>query len=153
MIVSFPIVFYLHAIDKNYKVSTMRIVISLLVLLFSSSIASAETIRREVPANKTSTVGAHATYGPSCTGGAIPKFRVTKAPEHGQVTFKVVSFKLSDKTGRCAGRNVKGTAVIYKPNRGYRGKDVFKVGFKMDMYVSGSAKIRNVVDKYVIEVK
>lgn len=131
----------------------MRLFFSFLILLSISSAAHADTIRREIPANKTSTVGAHATYGPECAGGAIPKFRITKAPEHGKVTFKKVSFKLSEKTGRCAGRSVKGTAVIYKPDRGYRGKDVFKVGFTMDMYVSGSGKIRNVVDKYIIEVK
>ncbi|WP_422375217.1 hypothetical protein [Roseibium sp.] len=73
------------------------------------------------------------------------------APKHGKVSFKQVSGKLQE--GRCAGKTVKGTLVIYKPNKGYKGEDVFKVGFTMDMYVSGSAKIRNVVDKYVITVK
>ena len=131
----------------------MRLLLSCLILFLISTLAHADTIRRTIPPNKSSTVGAHATYGPACRAGAIPQFRITKAPEHGTVSFKQVSFKLSEKAGRCAGRNVKGTAVIYKPNRGYRGDDVFKVGFTMDMYVAGSGKIRNVVDKYVIEVK
>jgi len=131
----------------------MRVFFGCLILLLFSSFAQADTIRRTVPANKTSAVGAHATYGPACTGGAIPKFRIVKAPKHGTVTFKQVSFKLSEKAGRCAGKNVKGTAIIYKPKGGFRGEDVFNVGFTMDMYVAGSGKIRNVVNRYVIEVK
>lgn len=131
----------------------MRVLLSGLILLLISTVAQADTIRRTIPANKTSTVGAHATYGPYCKAGIIPKFRVTKEPEHGTVSFKQATFELSENAGRCAGHKVKGTAVVYKPKRGYRGKDVFKVGFTMDMYVAGSGKIRNVVDKYVIEVE
>lgn len=131
----------------------MRVFLSALILIAVSTIAQADTIRRTIPANKTSAVGAHATYGPFCKAGAIPKMKVTKQPEHGTVTFKQVSYKLSEGAGRCAGQSVKGTAVVYKPKRGYRGKDVFKVGYVMDMYTAGSGKIRNVVDKYVIEVK
>ncbi|MCK7610908.1 hypothetical protein [Roseibium sediminicola] len=78
---------------------------------------------------------------------------MTVPPKHGKVSFKQVSGQLGEKAGRCAGKTVKGTLVIYRPDKGYKGDDVFKVGFVMDMYVSGSAKVRNVVDKYVIKVK
>ncbi|MEO9529805.1 hypothetical protein [Roseibium sp.] len=132
----------------------MRILLSFLVLLFVSSLAHAETVRRTVPANKTSGVGSHATYNRSqCVALAIPKMKVSKEPKNGTVSFKQVSFKLSKDAGRCAGRRVNGVAVYYKPNRGFRGKDDFKVRFTMDMYTAGSAKIRNVVDRYIIEVK
>ncbi len=131
----------------------MRVLLSVIAFFIACTLAQAETVRRTVPANKTSSVGAHATYNQQCHPSAIPKMKVSKAPEHGTVSFKQVSFKLSDRAGRCAGRSVKGTAVYYKPNRGYRGQDVFKVRFTMSMYSAGSAKIRNVVDKYVIDVK
>jgi hypothetical protein len=131
----------------------MRVILSLLILVFASSVAFSDTYRRTIPANKSSVVGSQATIQPGCLSGAPPKMKVTKAPKHGTVSFKRTSGKLNEDAGSCAGKTVKGTLVVYKPNRGYRGQDVFKVGFTMDMYVSGSAKIRNVVDKFVIEVK
>ena len=132
----------------------MRLILSALAFAVVLGTAQADTFRRTVPANKTSSVGANATYTRSgCTAGAIPQYKVSKKPQHGEVRFKQVTFKLSKDAGRCAGTKVKGTAIIYKPNRGYRGKDTFKVGYKMDQYVSGSAKIRYVVDRYIVEVK
>ncbi|MCV0427313.1 MAG: hypothetical protein K5905_17770 [Roseibium sp.] len=131
----------------------MRLIISCLTLLLISTFAQADTVRETVPANKASVVGSQATILPGCLSGAAPDMKVTMAPKHGTVSFKRTSGTLNEEAGRCAGKTVKGTLVIYKPNRGYRGEDVFKIGFTMDMYVSGSAKIRNVVDKYVIKVK
>lgn len=131
----------------------MRIFVSILFLFLVSTFAQADTIRRTVPANKTSGVGAHGTYNEYCNASAIPQMKVSREPKNGKVTFKQVSFKLGEEAGRCAGRSVKGVAVYYKPNRGFRGKDEFKVRFTMNMHISGTAKIRNVVDKYIIEVK
>ncbi|GAB4524643.1 MAG: hypothetical protein Tsb0019_26690 [Roseibium sp.] len=131
----------------------MRYFLGLFVLVIVSSLAHADTIRREVPANRTSGVGVHGTYSAECRPSAVPRMKVAQAPKNGSVSFKQVSFKLSEDAGRCAGKSVKGTAVYYKPNKGFRGKDQFKVRYSMDMYSHGSAKIRNVVDKYVVEVK
>jgi len=131
----------------------MRIFLGLLSLLLLTSFVQAETIRRTVSANKTTSVGAHGTYKQNCQPSAIPRMKVSTPPKNGTVSFKQVSFKLSEDAGRCAGRTVKGTAVYYKPNRGFRGEDVFRVRFTMDMYGHGSGKIRNIVNKYVIKVK
>ncbi|MEL7525522.1 MAG: hypothetical protein AAFN16_07125 [Pseudomonadota bacterium] len=131
----------------------MRSLVFSFLLLLTPTFAQADTFRETVPANKTSVVGAHATYGPLCEGGTIPKMKVTQAPKNGSVSFRQVSSKLSEKAGRCAGKTVKGTLVVYKPNRGFRGEDVFRVRFVMDMHTYGTAKIRNVSNKYVIEVK
>jgi len=131
----------------------MRLFLSCLAFFLISSVALADTIRRTVPANRASSVGAQATYSQStCNGSVIPKFEVTKAPEHGKVSFKQATFKLSEKAGKCAGKRVKGTAVIFRPDKGFRGKDTFKVGFKMEKYI-GNGRIRYVVDRYVITVK
>lgn len=131
----------------------MRILLTCLFVLLGSSIAQADTFRETVPRNKSTVVGSRATTLPGCLTGAPPKMKVRVAPKHGKVTFKQVSGKLGEKAGRCAGKTVKGTLVIYKPDRGYKGDDVFKVGFVMNMHVSGTAKVRNVVDKYIIKVK
>lgn len=128
------------------------LILSVLVLLVPA-LAQADTFRETVPANKTSVVGAHATYGPLCEGGTIPQMKVTQAPKNGSVSFQQVTSKLSEKAGRCAGKTVKGTLVVYKPKRGFRGEDVFRVRFVMNMHTYGTAKIRNVSNKYVINVK
>lgn len=126
--------------------------LSVLILLFPV-LALAETIRETVPANRASAVGSHATYGPDCGGGVIPKMKVTRQPKNGSVSFQQITRTLSEKAGRCAGRPVKGTVVIYTPNRGFRGEDVFNVRFTMDMHTYGTAKIRNISNKYIVQVK
>lgn len=131
----------------------MRIFLACLFILTFPVTAQADTFRETVPRNKATVVGSRATTLPGCVAGVPPKMKVRQAPKHGKVSFKQVSGKLSEKSGRCAGKTVKGTLVIYKPDRGYKGEDVFKVGFVMDMYEAGSGKIRNVVDKYIIKVK
>ncbi|WP_305984302.1 hypothetical protein [Roseibium sp. MMSF_3544] len=131
----------------------MRIFFGFLFLSLFSSLGLADTYRETIPANKASSVGAHAIYGPDCTGGAVPRMKVTQAPKNGTVSFRQVSAKLTEKAGRCAGKSVNGTVVVYKPNRGFRGEDIFKVRFIMDMHTSGTAKIRNVSNKYIVQVK
>lgn len=131
----------------------MRFLFGLVFICLLSSAALADTIRETVRANRATPVGSHAVYGPQCGSGTIPKMKITQQPKHGTVTFKQFSGKLGEKAGRCAGKTVKGTAVIYRPDKGFRGEDVFRVRFVMDMYTYGSTKIRNVSNKYVIQVK
>jgi len=131
----------------------MRFLLSFLMVIFVATTAIADTVRRTVPANKASAVAYHSIYNPDCTAGKIPDFKIKEAPKHGKVSFRVVSVKLDERTGRCAGKDVKASLVVYQPNKGFRGEDVFKVGFVMNMYTSGAADIRNVTDKYIIEVK
>ncbi|MTH96488.1 hypothetical protein [Roseibium sp. RKSG952] len=131
----------------------MRFLIAAISALAATTVASAETVRREVPANKVSVLGANSTFNKStCLPGEIPQYKVTKAPKHGEVSFRTVSYKLSESAGRCAGKPVKATAVVYKPKRGYKGEDTFKVGFTMQRY-SNAAGIRWVQDTYKITVK
>ncbi|MHA7774052.1 hypothetical protein [Roseibium sp. M-1] len=131
----------------------MRFVPGLLIALFVSTTAMAETVRATVPPNKATVVGSGAIYGPDCSAGMIPEFKVKQEPKHGKVSFKLITRKLGEGAGRCAGKTVKGMLVIYQPDKGYKGEDVFKAGFVMNMYTSGAADIRHVVNKYVIQVK
>ncbi|MBN9669271.1 hypothetical protein [Roseibium aggregatum] len=131
----------------------MRLFLSFFILVLMSAIAHADTTRRTVSANRASTVGIHANYNRhTCSGGALPQFRVTQAPKHGSVSFKQGSFKLNEKAGKCAGQRVKGTVVIFKPKSGFRGEDVFKIGYKMEKY-AGSGRISFLVERYIIKVK
>jgi hypothetical protein len=123
-------------------------------LLFIGFVVSAEadTIRRDAAANKASIVGGHSVYNPDCTAGAIPVLKLKKKPEHGTVTFQKHKYKLGKKAGRCAGTQVTGNFILYRPKSGFRGKDTFNVGFVMDHYDEGS-RIRHVVNKFIITVK
>lgn len=131
----------------------MRLFFGFLIAFFVSTAAHADTVRETVPRNKATVVGSGAIYGPDCSAGMIPKFKVKQEPKHGKVSFKVISAKLGEDAGRCAGKTVKGMLVIYQPNKGFRGEDVFAAGFVMNMYTSGAADIRHVVNKYIINVK
>lgn len=131
----------------------MRVFLSLLVFIFFLGSVQAETVHRKAPANKASVVGGHSTFQiMTCTAGAIPRLKVGKKPKNGTVTFRQNSYKLGKDAGRCEGKNVKGMLVVYKPNRGFRGKDVFRVDFPMHRHVAAS-RPSNVSYKYVIEVK
>ena len=133
--------------------NVLRFLVFLCCLLSGVSLALADTHRRTVPANKTSVVNATATFSKGdCSGGALPRFKVSKAPKHGSVSFRKVTFTLTKRAGRCAGKRVKGMEVLYKPANGYRGKDDFKVGFTMNRYVSAGG-VRHVTDSYKITVK
>jgi len=131
----------------------MQFLLGFLMVMFVATTAIADTVRRTVSVNKASPVASHSIYNPDCTAGNIPDFKIREAPKHGKVSFQVISVKLDERTGRCAGKDVKASLVVYQPNRGFRGEDNFKVGFVMNMYTSGAADIRNVVKKFVIEVK
>lgn len=116
---------------------------------------TAETFDRTVSANKTSSVAAHAIYyegSGSCRAGEIPIMKVAKAPGHGKVTIKKTSFKLSKDAGSCAGKRVKGVAILYRPNSGYRGKDTFTLGTSFFRY-DGSSQRSFRSNKYNIKVK
>ena len=116
-----------------------------------STPALAETITREVKANHATPVAGLGTYNTQdCSFGPIPQPRVTQAPKHGKVTFKRVLSSLSK--GRCKGKQIKSTLVIYTPNRGFRGEDSFKTKYSRAKYVNGAALLY-VNDTYNIKVK
>ncbi len=131
----------------------MRVLLSFVVLIFLFGNAQAETVRREAPANKSSVVGGHSTFQTmTCSAGAIPQLKLGKKPKNGTVTFRQSSYKLGKDSGRCKGKNVKGMLVVYKPNRGYRGKDTFRVDFLMHRHVAASRPTQ-VSYKYIVDIK
>jgi hypothetical protein len=92
------------------------------VITVSSAVLASET--RVVTANRPSTIGFYFTYSSeTCYSGAKPKFTVTSGPAHGSVTSAWRGVRVGTDAGRCAGKSVHGTQVIYKPAPGYRGTD------------------------------
>lgn len=130
--------------------------VALAFLLALLGEASAET--RNIPANKTSTIGFYYTYvRNTCNYGSKPKFKLTQAPAHGSVTAKWQGYRMGQEAGYCAGKQVYGMMIVYTPNKGFQGKDAVAFdligsgvypgmgydlsrGFRIDVNVSASVR-------------
>ena len=120
-------------------------------ITFASLAQAAAGEKVTVPANRKSMVGSHVVFSrDTCSGGTIPNLRVGRKPAHGKVEFRTVSGKLTD--GRCAGKPMKGKAVYYTPQRGFKGKDNFTVNFEYDFF-EGAARQASTSYSYYITVK
>jgi hypothetical protein len=83
---------------------------------------------RVVPANRASAIAFYYTYSnDTCYSGAKPKVHFTTKPEHGSVT-SMWKAETRDK-GKCKGKPVRGTLIVYRPNPGYHGTDKVSVVF------------------------
>ncbi len=131
----------------------IRMLLAAAIAVASTTSAMADRVSKTVPKNKKTFVGGAATYSEGmCDPMSIPQMRIRKKPSHGKVEFRTEYFKLSERAGSCAGKRVKGTAVFYTPNRGYRGNDKFSVSFTMMRYTEGS-RMKHITDTYDITVK
>lgn len=123
----------------------------LISLLFVSP-ALAETVSGTVPANRSTALGSVSLFDKSgCAHGPVIRMSLKKVPKHGKVTFKRRAVKLSK--GRCKGHTIKGTVVIYTPNRGYRGRDSFQSRFSYDKHVTGTLDQAYISTNFEIVVK
>lgn len=120
------------------------------VLLVTPALAG--TVKKTVPANRSTVLTGISLFNSmNCNHGPIPKVKLKSAPKHGKVTFKKKVVKVS--SGRCKGKTMTGTLVIYTPKRGYRGQDSFKSEFSYDKYVTGSTARAYNSDTFKLTVK
>lgn len=118
-----------------------RTVLAVVLTIASISSAFADQASKTVPANRTSQVYAHAVYQKrTCLSGPIPAMKVGRKPQHGKVTFRRTTFKLTKDTGGCAGKSIKGMSILYRPNRNYRGQDKFSVTYSYETYPGSSRR-------------
>jgi hypothetical protein len=77
-----------------------------------------------VPAGATSTLLSVPFWDGRCQFGGYPDILVQEQPSHGRVRVQRASrLQVPANGGACAGKVVKGTVLLYTPNRGYRGRD------------------------------
>ncbi|XYK80826.1 MAG: hypothetical protein ROO70_01030 [Labrenzia sp.] len=130
----------------------MRYLLSFAVFFAMIHVAYSDTLKRTVPANKASLVGAQSVTNYDCSAGQVPQLQLRIKPKHGKVTFKKHRYTLGENAGRCAGSSVVGMLVFYTPEKGFRGEDRFKVGFTMYRYDEGGER-NYLADKYIISVE
>lgn len=108
---------------------------SVLVALVAMSVptaAIAETLKGSVPANRSSRIYAFTVADPStCASPGKPKMRVSKAPEHGRVTFDWGFMPAGKAFRNCANGRMRAMGVVYTPNKGYHGVDSFSVTYSL----------------------
>jgi hypothetical protein len=106
-----------------------KFLLTLIIVLASAvSVFAAET--RTVPANRTSAIFFYYTStNDTCYSGGKPKVHITRKPEHGSITTMWKPFRMGKEAGKCAGKPMRGTLVIYKPAPGYRGPDKVSIIF------------------------
>ena len=100
------------------------------------SLTAANAQSRDVPAGKTTMIEFVGSYDTRrCMNGARPRLKVSAA--NGTVTTKWTSRRVTKaavgpRHRKCAGRMMKGMAVYYTPDRGYRGPDQVNISFSYD---------------------
>lgn len=107
-------------------ISTLAAAAAAIMLSFAP-IQAAEKVT--VPANKTSGItfiylGASLEY--NCLSSGKGKIKISREPEHGVVRTEWRKVKGDFKNG-CKGKTMNGLAIYYRPHKGYRGDDRFKI--------------------------
>lgn len=119
---------------KNLFLATLLLVSG---SLFAS--AHANNINEEVPANKSSVVLTYYVYdSDDCGHTNAGMFQVRQQPSNGRVEIARRRVVLDRPGHACHGKPVNFTAVIYTPNRNYRGQDRLSVSNTREVYVSGA---------------
>lgn len=119
---------------------------------FTSSISAFAAETRVVPANRASAIFFYYTVSnDTCYSGAKQKVHFTTDPKHGSVTSAWKALKMGKEAGKCAGKPVHGTLVVYRPAPGYHGPDKVSVVFSEsqgnDYIVSGREYTINITVK------
>lgn len=131
----------------------IRFIACIGLTLLLSQTAFAGTYKRDAKAGRTTTIDRVYIYlKADCTGAALPRLKLGKKPKHGSVAFKKTSWKSTNKSNRCYGKTVKGLAINYTPNRGFRGEDRFRLDTRFFAY-QGSPRFTVNSDTFKITVK
>ena len=105
-------------------------VIAALIAMSVPAASMAESIDGSVPANRTTKVYAFTVADRStCASPGRPKMIVSKAPQHGKVTFDWGFLPAGKGFRNCANGMMRAMAIVYTPAKGFRGVDSFSVGY------------------------
>ena len=101
-----------------------------LTFIIASAVSAFAAETRTVPANRASAIFYYYTSTEdTCYSGGKPKVHITRKPEHGSITTMWKPFRMGKEAGKCAGKPMHGTLVIYKPDAGYHGPDKVAIVF------------------------
>jgi len=108
-------------------------------LAFLTHPVSAATVNVKTKSGRSVSVTSYGNFNKgSCASAALPRFKVTRKPKHGQFRHVARTVKITNK-GRCKGKSIKAIIVIYTPEKGFRGQDSGQVSFTHFRYTEGAA--------------
>lgn len=100
-----------------------------LVAVLLAGPACAETVARTVKANQRTPVAGLFTYErETCRAAEIPNLSFSSRPTNGSIAIHQVTVPLGPDT-TCQGRRIMGPALVYTPNKGFRGQDQFTIEY------------------------
>lgn len=107
----------------------MRIAAALIAIVatLAAFSASAETLAKRVPANKTSTLDLYMRWSNDCKNLGTISSGFSKKASHGSVRPSVITAPIPSSAdfgnASCAGKRIKALRLTYTPKKGYRGPD------------------------------
>lgn len=108
--------------------------VSILVLSVSGSSAGAETI--SVKSGTSTAFGPFHYYEvPTCNVSPPASYSISRQPQHGTLKMVVRKGTRPVSEGRCPGASGNMLYFVYQPNRGFRGKDQFRVTWSFETFI------------------
>ena len=122
------------------------------LLAVSAPVLASESGPHTVKSGVQTVVLSYASYNPeTCYYSALPEMRVITPPAHGTLVLGKYAHKV-DK-GACEGKTMKSSAVAYRSNPGFRGRDEMVVEASMYIYVDAVGGRRADTVRITVDVK
>ena len=115
------------------------VLIAAFMAFMGGTASAAETI--DVPAGKSFSTKIGTWDSSNCQAGEFPALDFAKF-ENGTITKKK-GRSVEPEGSACAGKNLPGWIVTYKPNKGFRGEDCGAISLNFSEYVNGG----NIISK------
>jgi hypothetical protein len=96
---------------------------------WSEALTDNQHLSRKTEPGTAIAIKGHARIGDNCQGAELPTLQLEKAPDHGNVCFRVGEIKIAEiysGNTKCLGVQVRGARVIYVPRYGYVGTDTLR---------------------------
>lgn len=132
------------------RFSTIALIFGLLGL--SGPALATESGPHSVKSGVQTIVLSYASYDPgTCYHGALPELRIITPPAHGTVVVGKYAHEIGK--GPCQGKMMKSSAVSYRSNAGYRGRDEMVIEASTYIYVDDVGGMRTDRVHITVDVK
>ena len=105
--------------------------LALALIAFASApqaLAQSNVVDGVVPAGQPTILSSHVLTSQSgCSAAAMPRMYASRRPRNAKISFRRQRVPLDDIKASCAGKTAMGIVVVYTPNPGFRGEDVFTI--------------------------
>jgi len=129
----------------------MRLLIAATACLIATS-SLADTLKREVPANKGGFVDGVGFFDrETCSAAAMPKVKIGKEPKHGKLILKPSTGPINRDNSICKGKSINVMYIYYQPKKGYRGPDEARISYSI--MTAGRTRGGRGTNTYKITVK